>query len=44
MWVQLGTRDMHFRDYWPLADDGQTLLMNHRDDLSGQLTVLDRQT
>ena len=44
-WVQRGTRDMHFRDYWSLAAGGQTLLMDHRDDdLAGQLTVLDRQT
>jgi hypothetical protein len=44
-WVQLGARDLHLCDYWSLADDGQTLLMEHRDgDLTGQLTVLDRQT
>lgn len=43
-WVQLGTRNMHFRDGWSLAADGQTLAMDHRDDdLAGQLTVLDRQ-
>jgi len=42
--VQLGTRDMHFRDYWSLSADGQALLMHHRDDdLAGQLIVLDRQ-
>lgn len=44
-WVQLGTRNMHFRDCWSLSSDGRTLAMDHRDDdLAGQLTVLDRQT
>lgn len=36
-------RQMHFRDYWFLSDDGRRLTMEHRgDDLDGQITVLDR--
>jgi len=36
-------RTMHFRDYWSMSDDGQRLIMEHReDDLDGQITVLDR--
>lgn len=42
-WMQFGTREMHFCDCWSLSPDGQTLSMEHRkDDLAGQLTVLDR--
>jgi hypothetical protein len=41
--MQFGTREMHFCDCWSLSPDGQTLSMEHRrDDLAGQLTVLDR--
>lgn len=36
-------RQMLFRDYWSLSDDGRRLTMEHRgDDLDGQVTVLDR--
>jgi len=42
-WMQSGTCEMHFCDCWSLSPDGQTLSMEHRkDDLAGQLTVLDR--
>jgi hypothetical protein len=42
-WMQLGTREMHFCDYWSLSPDRQTLIMEHRnDDLAGQLAILDR--
>ena len=42
-WIQFGAREMHFCDYWSLSSDGQTLIMQHRnDDLAGQLTILDR--
>jgi hypothetical protein len=42
-WVQLGAREMYLCDVWSLADDGQTLVMQHRnDDLAGQVTFLDR--
>jgi hypothetical protein len=42
-WMQMGTRELHFCDYWSLSRDDQTLSMEHRnDDLAGQLTVLDR--
>jgi hypothetical protein len=42
-WMQFGTREMHFCDCWSLSPDGQILSMEHRkDDLVGQLTVLDR--
>jgi hypothetical protein len=42
-WVQFGAREMYFCDCWSLSADGQTLSMEHRkDDLAGQLMVLDR--
>lgn len=42
-WLQLAGRELFFRDYWSLSDDGQTLTMEHREDaLNGQRTVLDR--
>ena len=42
-WMQFGERELYFRDCWSLRDEGQTLLMEHRDDaLAGQLTVLRR--
>jgi hypothetical protein len=42
-WIQFGTREMYFCDYWSLSPDGQKLSMEHRkDDLAGQLTVLDK--
>ncbi len=42
-WMQMGTRELHFCDYWSLSPDGRRLSMEHRkDDLAGQLTVLDR--
>jgi hypothetical protein len=41
--LQVGTREMHFRDCWSLSADRKTLIMEHRnDDLAGQLTILDR--
>ena len=43
IWVELGGRELHFCDYWPLSPDGQTLYMEHRNgDLAGQRTVLRR--
>jgi hypothetical protein len=43
LWVQIGTREMHFRDCWSLSVNGQTLSMEHRDDdLAGQITVFER--
>ena len=42
-WVELGERKLHFRDFWFLSKDGQSLTMEHRDDdLAGQITFLDR--
>lgn len=42
-WVTLGDRDWHTRDFWSLSEDGQTLIMEHRDgDLAGQITRLER--
>ncbi len=42
-WMQIGPREMYFRDCWSLSPDRQTLIMEHRnDDLAGQLTILDR--
>ena len=42
-WVELGERKLHFRDFWFLSDNGQSLTMEHRDDdLRGQITFLDR--
>lgn len=40
-WVNHAGREMHFRDYWSISSDGNTLTMEHRDDdLAGQVTVL----
>ena len=42
-WMQLGDRELYFRDCWSLTEDGRTLVMEHRDDaLAGQRTVLER--
>jgi len=42
-WMQIGPRELHFRDFWWLSPDGQTLFMEHReDDLAGQFGVLNR--
>lgn len=42
-WIQFKARQIHLRDYWHLSADGQTLIMEHRDDdLAGQITVLER--
>lgn len=41
--MKSGTRDLPLHDYWFLSPDGDTLSMEHRDDvLAGQITVLDR--
>lgn len=43
VWVNAGDREMHLCDYWSLSTDGQTLLMEHRnDDLAGQRVMLRR--
>lgn len=40
-WVNQVGREMHFRDYWSVSNDGDTLTMEHRDDdLAGQITIL----
>lgn len=40
-WVSQAGREMHFRDYWSISTDGETLTMEHRDDdLAGQATIL----
>jgi len=42
-WVTLRGRDWHSRDFWSLSEDGQTLIMEHRDDdLAGQIARLER--
>jgi hypothetical protein len=41
-WMKLGGHEAHFCDYWSLSDDGQTLTMEHRDDLAGQVTLFER--
>jgi hypothetical protein len=42
-WVQSGANALHFCDYWSLTADGNTLLMEHREDaLAGQITILNR--
>jgi hypothetical protein len=41
--VDFGDRKCHFRDFWSVSDDGQSLTMEHRDDdLQGQITVLEK--
>jgi hypothetical protein len=42
-WMELGSREMYFCDCWSLSSDGQTLIMEHRNDaLSGERVVLAR--
>lgn len=42
-WVTIDERQCHFCDFWSFAEDGQTLVMEHRDDdLKGQITFLER--
>lgn len=42
-WMHSGARDIYFCDCWSLSPDGQTLSMEHRNDvLAGQLTILKR--
>lgn len=44
-WPMLGSRELHFCDYWTLSADGQILSMEHRgDDLAGQRIVFQRQS
>jgi hypothetical protein len=42
-WMIVGEREGHFRDFWSLSSDGQSLTMEHRDDdLAGQITFLEK--
>ena len=42
-WMETKDRVFHFKDYWSLSPDGDTLTMAHRDDdLAGQTSVLRR--
>ena len=41
-WMKLGGREGHFRGFWSLSGDGQRLAMEHREDLAGQITLLER--
>ncbi|MDE3136604.1 MAG: hypothetical protein KGL59_08515 [Acidobacteriota bacterium] len=42
--VSTGTEERHFRDFWSIAEDGRTLIMEHRDDdLKGQITFLEKE-
>ena len=42
-WLTLKGKDWHTRDFWSLSEDGQTLIMEHReDDLAGQIARLER--
>lgn len=42
-WLNRGSREMHFRDYWSLSQDGKTLATEHRyDDLAGRISLLER--
>lgn len=42
-WTQSDGRETYFCDCWSLSSDGQTLSMEHRNDvLAGQLTILKR--
>ena len=42
-WVNQDGRELHFRDFWSLSAEGETLTMQHRDDdLTGQTTILER--
>ncbi len=41
--METSGRKMHYKDYWSLSNDGQTLTMEHRDDdLAGQISILER--
>jgi hypothetical protein len=43
--VMTPCREVQFRDYWSISDDGRTLTMAHRDDdLAGQISVLERRS
>jgi hypothetical protein len=38
-----GNGEQHYKDYWSLSEDRQTLTMEHRnDDLAGQISILER--
>ena len=42
-WLKSKDRELHFKDYWALSSDGNTLTMAHRDDdLAGQISVFER--
>jgi hypothetical protein len=42
--VSMGREERHFRDFWSIAEDGRTLIMEHRDDdLKGQITFLEKE-
>ncbi len=42
-WVESPQRKLHFRDFWFLSENGQSLIMEHRDDdLRGQITFFER--
>lgn len=42
--VSIGGQERHFRDFWFVAEDGRTLVMEHRDDdLRGQITFLEKE-
>ena len=43
-WMKTPARELHFKDFWSISDDGLTVTMAHRnDDLHGQISVLERQ-
>jgi hypothetical protein len=42
-WMRTPDRELHFKDYWSMSNDGKTLTMEHRDDdLAGQISLLER--
>jgi len=42
-WMSVGDREAHFCDYWSLSNDGQNLIMEHRnDDLAGHIMLLEK--
>ena len=42
-WMKFGELELYFCDCWSLSPDGQTLVMEHRNDiLVGQKVILDR--
>jgi len=42
-WMNFGDRELYFCDCWSLSPDGQTLVMEHRNDaLGGQRMILER--